>query len=330
MPGWAILSGRAGAVAPAGRDWTLVLEWALPVAGPSVLFDWRDPGRGERALSVFADPAAGLIVRQRAGARVQRQALAGPLGLPGAGLARLDLVQAAVPGCDPDWRLALVADGCLRRSTRGRQGLAFDLAGLATAAAGEGLACHPALTWWGLASGRQAPDPQPWIGASVALETPAGPCPAGRLRPGDMVLTPAGPRLLSAVAHIEVPAAGSFAPVRLRSPYFARDRDIVVAPGQAVFLRGTAIEYLFGCEAALAAAAHLADGRAALTDPQPGPARGVRLALADRDPRAQVVLSGGCGLALHGPATPAARLLAAYEAVPLRLHLGTGLGTRAA
>ena len=43
-----------------------------------------------------------------------------------------------------------------------------------------------------------------------------------------------------------------------------------------------------------------------------------------------VVLAGGCGLALHGPVAPGARILAAYEALPLRLHLGTGLGTRAA
>lgn len=327
--GWAILSGRSHALAPVEGARVLALEWALPVAGPAVLFDWRDAAGG-RALSVFADPATGLILRQRTGARVTRAALPGPLPLPGDGVARLELAQTPQPGHGPDWRLALSADGRGLRSTRGREALSLDAADLAAAAAGEGTALHPSLAWWGLAAGPQVPSPQPWIGAEVPIDTPAGPCPARRLRPGDLVLTPAGPRVLSAVETVEVPAAGTFAPVRLRSPFFGRDRDLVVAPDQPVFLQGTAIEYLFGCDTALARAAHLADGRAALRAPLPAPACGIRLAVADTAPAAQVVLAGGSGLALHGATAPAARLLAAFEALPLRLHLGTGLGTRAA
>ncbi|HMO06173.1 MAG TPA: Hint domain-containing protein [Paracoccaceae bacterium] len=328
MADWAILSGRACQPADLSGDRSLVLEWDMPLAGPTVLLDWRDPGGADRALSVFVDPATGLAIRQREGARVTRHALAGPLGLPGGGVARLVLAQCGGPA--PDWRLVLSTEGQVLRSTRGRGGLPLDPRVLGAMAAGEGLARHPALAWYGLAAGPDVPAPHPWIAAHVPLDTPSGPCPAGRLRPGDRVLTPAGPRAISDIAIEEVPAAGTLAPVRLRSPFFARDRDIVVAAEQPVFLQGTTVEYLLGCEAALAEAAHLTDSHAALREPLPGPARGVRLAVAGRDPAAQVVLAGGCGLALHGPVAPGARILAAYEALPLRLHLGTGLGTRAA
>jgi hypothetical protein len=181
---------------------------------------------------------------------------------------------------------------------------------------------HPAVLWLGFAAGGGVPGPGRWIGPATAVDTPAGPCPAARLRPGDVVVTPAGPRPLAAAERLPGPAAGRFAPVRLRAPWFARQADLIVSPEMPLRLSGVAVEYLFGAEAVLARAADLAGGRAAHGAPSAAPVQGVALRLPpDPRPGAQVVLAGGCALSLD----PDAACLPAVEAVPLRLLLGAGM-----
>jgi hypothetical protein len=62
-----------------------------------------------------------------------------------------------------------------------------------------------------------------------------------------------------------VPACGSFAPVRLRAPYFGLRQDITVAPSQRLVLSGSDVEYLFNQEAVLVEARHLVGGFAAIS-----------------------------------------------------------------
>ena len=80
-----------------------------------------------------------------------------------------------------------------------------------------------------------------------------------------LVLTPDGDAV--PVLHRlsrRVPACGSFAPVRLRAPYFGLRQDITVAPSQRLVLSGSDVEYMFSQEAVLVEARHLVGGFAAL------------------------------------------------------------------
>ncbi|MGX0975946.1 hypothetical protein ACSSVY_001660 [Roseovarius sp. MBR-51] len=107
--------------------------------------------------------------------------------------------------------------------------------------------------------------PMPGLSASVPVCTPRGYVPAGHLKRGDLVDTEEGQivPVLQTVAR-RVPAMGSFRPVRLRAPYFGLRHDIVVSPQQRLVIRGSEVEYLFGCEAVLVPARHLVNGFSAL------------------------------------------------------------------
>ena len=78
------------------------------------------------------------------------------------------------------------------------------------------------------------------------------------LRPGDRILTAdGGAQELTAISRRDVPAVGSFAPVRLRAPYLGLARDLMVSSVQKVLLRGENVAYQFGTEEVLAEARHL-------------------------------------------------------------------------
>ncbi|MGY3438169.1 MULTISPECIES: Hint domain-containing protein [unclassified Marinovum] len=110
--------------------------------------------------------------------------------------------------------------------------------------------------------------PTPGLAARTLVETPFGPREVSRLQCGDLVLTRDGPPepVLHVLQRI-VPGLGSFAPIRLRAPYFGLERDIVVAPHQKVFLSGAAVDYTFGCEGVLVPAGYLVNGLTALPEP---------------------------------------------------------------
>lgn len=103
--------------------------------------------------------------------------------------------------------------------------------------------------------------PMPGLCARVPLRTPAGYVEADKIRRGDCLRGAGGAvvPVLQTLART-VPAAGSFRPVRLRAPYFGLRADIVVAPHQRLVIRGSDVEYLFGCEAVLVPARHLVNG----------------------------------------------------------------------
>lgn len=107
--------------------------------------------------------------------------------------------------------------------------------------------------------------PMPSLHPATPIATPGGYRTAESLRRGDTVVTDNGDTVpvLHSVRHT-VPARGSFAPVRLRAPYFGLQRDIVVAPEQRLVLEGSEVEYIFGQEAVLVPARHLVNGHAAM------------------------------------------------------------------
>lgn len=332
MSGWRALTGATDGAgrqaAPAGLvsgAATFALEFALPLGAPAVLFEWHGEGEaGPAALSVFFGPHEGVAVLVRQGTQAVRHRLPGPPGLPSAGVARLALT--VEPGAG--WRLSVAVPGSGReRQTRGRGALPLPAAALAPGAG----TVHPAVLWAGLADGPQLPADRPWIGPATPLDTPTGPRAAAALGPGDIVTTLAGPRALVSAGRHLTPVSGALAPVRLRSPWFAEACDLIVAPLQPVALSGIAVDYLLGEETVLALAADLAGVAAARREPRPGAAEGIMLAVEDMaEPGSGLVVASGCALALTDGPGAGARLLEAWEVLPLRLHLGPGLRARAA
>lgn len=292
----------------------LVCEIDLPLAGAGVLLDLRmGAGRDEVALSLFHDLGAGIALLHRQGERMLRHVLPGPLPQK-LGVARLSF------GWDcraRGWWMALELGG-QRLMARGDQALPMRLDHLrALCAGGEGVMRHPALLWFGVMPGEEMPGPMGWLGMATPVMTPRGPVAAGRLRPGDRVMTrDNGAVALVGVTRLQVPSRGSLAPIRLRMPYFGRSMDMLVSPDQAVVISGPEAEYLFGEEDVLVLARHLADGQMAVADSRRAVALGVVLDLG----AAELVEADGCLLALAGPAGAgwALRLLDAYEALPLR------------
>lgn len=106
----------------------------------------------------------------------------------------------------------------------------------------------------------------PSLTHNVPVATTQGYRPAGTLVPGDLVYTISGGLVpVLEVVRRNVPAKGSFQPVRLRAPYFGLARDIIVAPQQRMVIGGSEVEYLFGQESVLIPAQHLINGVSAIT-----------------------------------------------------------------
>ncbi len=109
--------------------------------------------------------------------------------------------------------------------------------------------------------------PMPTLVPSTPIATPWGYKPVSQLQRGDTVLTEDASvvPVLHSVSRT-VPARGSYAPVRLRAPYFGLQQDIIVAPDQRLVIDGPEVEYLFNKEAVLVPARHLVNGFAALKE----------------------------------------------------------------
>ncbi len=100
--------------------------------------------------------------------------------------------------------------------------------------------------------------PMPSLAEQTPIATPQGYCALASLQRGDLVLT--GEGITVPVLHVvkrQVPAFGSFQPIRLRAPYFDLLQDIDVAPSQRLVLSGSEVEYLFGQQSVLVPAQHL-------------------------------------------------------------------------
>jgi hypothetical protein len=132
----------------------------------------------------------------------------------------------------------------------------------------EGQTFAPDMIFAALSDQIEAVGPMPTLLPATPLATPSGYRAAGELRRGDTVTT----RRAGTVPVLHrlsrmVPARGSFAPVRLRAPYFGLQQDLIVAPDQRLLIDGPEVEYLFGQEAVLVPARHLVNGFAALAEP---------------------------------------------------------------
>ncbi|MGB8811839.1 MAG: Hint domain-containing protein [Paracoccaceae bacterium] len=336
MPDWIALSDRndpqsdpaAGRLLDRGA---LILEVALPLAGPAVLLDYRAADGWLRALSVFHDPEMGIGILHRQGGVLVRHTLPGPL--PGeVGTARI-ILRWDAPG--RTWHLRYeLPDAGQAVEARGVNPLPLPMADLLALCRGTGVTQrHPALLWFGATLGENPPERAPWIGLRTPIATPAGYRYASSLAVGEMVLTNEGLALpVQSVRHMVLPSRGFFAPVLLRAPYFAGRTDLLVSADQLVALSGPEVEYLFGEDEVLAEARHLTDGRSALYDTRRAVTSCVSLDLG----APALLQSEGCVLAStqHGKrlaqmALPR-RLLRSYEAVPLLALLGRGNGSRAA
>lgn len=324
MTGWIALSdrrdprfARTGALIDRG---VFVLEFTLPLPGSVVLLNHQTDGREPRTLSVFLEPDAGLMILHRQGAAVRRHVLPGPLPLS-AGVGRMSLSFDAGAG---HWRMQFdVSTGEDAVWSTGRDPLPLALDDLQGLCAGQGMVRrHPAVLWFGATLGERLPDRAPWIGLNTMVDTPNGPVPAGRLRPGDRILTlDDGPLPLLRVTHRDLPSAGFFAPVLLRAPFYGTHRDLLVSADQPVLLSGTLVEYHFGEDEVLIPAGALIDGRKALAEHRRAVTASVALDLGCP----ALFTADGCVLMSDGAdrlTPPPRRIVAPYEAKPLIGHSG--------
>lgn len=335
MADWIALSDCAGPVAAGAAALltrgALVLELALPLAGAGVLLDYRASDGWPRALSVYHDPAAGIAILHRQGGSLVHHLLPGPLPQE-TGTARL-ILRWNAPARRWALRYELLDSGQVLTAWGGNP-LPLPLADLTALCRGTGVTRrHPALLWYGATAGKTPPERAPWIGLRTPVATPTGYRAAASLRPGDTVLTrDAGAATLQSVRRMILPGRGSYAPVLLRSPYFATHADLLVSADQQVALAGTEVEYLFAEDEVLARAGDLTDGRSALFDNRRAVTACVSLDVGSPD----LILCDGCALASASHTAPGAkplvprRTLYDYEAVPLLALLGRGDGRRAA
>jgi hypothetical protein len=122
----------------------------------------------------------------------------------------------------------------------------------------------PDMIFLALSDRMEPVGPAPSIAPKAQIATPCGYRQAGSLQRGDTVLTRDG-GIVPVLHRVDrtVPARGSFAPLRLRAPYFGLQEDLAVSPEQRLVIEGSEVEYLFGQEAVLVPARHLLNGFAA-------------------------------------------------------------------
>ncbi|UWR22399.1 Hint domain-containing protein [Sulfitobacter sp. S190] len=135
--------------------------------------------------------------------------------------------------------------------------------------------------------------PSPSLAPDTPIATPWGYRAASTLKRGDTVYTHEGdvvPVLHNVLR--EVPARGSYAPIRMRAPYFGLQEDIVIGPDQHVVIDGPEVEYLFACEKVLTPARHLVNGFAARPETTGPTARYCQLIL----PQHETLLAAGAPL----------------------------------
>lgn len=116
----------------------------------------------------------------------------------------------------------------------------------------------PGFCFLALSNCIQAVGPRPGLGLSTRIETPKGPRALGTFRRGDLVKTADG-EVLPVLFPIRqtVPAAGSFAPLRLLAPAHGLTRDMAIAQTQSIVLEGADVAYHLGQDRALVPASFL-------------------------------------------------------------------------
>lgn len=106
--------------------------------------------------------------------------------------------------------------------------------------------------------------PMPSLTAATPVMTANGYMPVGELKRGDVVQSISG-HLVPVLKTVKrtVPAAGLFAPLKLRAPFFGLTQPIITGPTQRLVIGGSRVEYTFGSEFVLIPAGHLIHGMAA-------------------------------------------------------------------
>lgn len=129
---------------------------------------------------------------------------------------------------------------------------------------GDDITVDPSTTLLACADTIEPVGPNAGFAIGTLIDTAAGPKPVEKLRPGDLVQTSDhGMQPIRQILCQEVPAYGQFAPIRLRAPFFGLTRDLTVAPDHRLMIAGVDAEYLFGTDAVLVEARHLAKMAAA-------------------------------------------------------------------
>ncbi|NIZ12854.1 hypothetical protein HCZ87_05530 [Phaeobacter sp. HF9A] len=251
---------------------SLVLEARLPDAGqPETLIRFDQSGDWPIRFVLTATPEGGIELElAQYGGDVQRLAVT----LPAAG--RADKLRLTLSWDAPAFQGRLAVErldgdrACITEITAPRPWRLVDLQALLTQAPQSFIATS--VEYLALSARCEPVGPAPGLALDTPMLTDQGPRPLSALRRGDLLRCASG--ALVPVLHVlrrELPARGSFAPVRLRAPYLGLTQDLILAPYQRIALTGSEVEYQFGREAVLAPTAMLTGSRVAERDHPGGP-----------------------------------------------------------
>jgi len=256
------VSDRADGLLDCG---SLVAEFTLSARSgpPLMLMDYADERGWPRQLSIAQTAEGSITLLHRQADSIATAAVSLPLPAEATMLRltyswdarrRLSQLAAELPALG---RLAVV---------RGSNPLPLPMDDMAAIAGGAGR-FGGQLAWLGFTNAIERIGHVPGVIGATLVRTPAGMKRLDSLRPGDLVATREhGALPLRWIGGIEMPARGSFAPVRLRAPFFGNRSDLVVSVNQKVMLSGAEVEYLFGEDEVTVEAGRLVDGRTALAE----------------------------------------------------------------
>lgn len=252
-----VLDAHADALLTRG---SIVFETRLPaLRRPRPLFYYRQGGVWPLHLSLQALPGGGLTLILDQNGDIQHH------GFDCADAGRTDIIRVTY-AWDAPRRVGMLA---LELPGQGRVSLqpvaaphpirARDIEAMTHPGSERYMA--PDLLYLAVSTEIEPIGPGPSLCPATPVATPEGYRAVADLRRGDLVTTGNGDAVpVLHALHRWLPALGSHAPLRLRAPYFGLRQDILVSPTQKLVLSGSEVEYLFGHEAVLTQAGHLAGG----------------------------------------------------------------------
>lgn len=258
---------------------------------PQVLFGYTNPHPNHRSLVFQAIPGGGVAMVHVQGDKIAHAAIAHK----NAGRAEVLRLTYAWDTKYNWGRLTLEQAGeTMVTSVAVENPLPLTLDDLRDLMLGRGQQDYaPDMVFAALSDQIEPIGPGPTLSPDTPIATPWGYRNAGTLKRGDTVYTVDGEvvPVLQTVSR-SVPARGSYAPIRMRAPYFGLQDDIIIAPEQHVVIDGPEVEYLFACESVLTPARHLVNGFAARTEPCGHLVSYTQLILPNHEP----VLAGGAAV----------------------------------
>lgn len=140
------------------------------------------------------------------------------------------------------------------------------------------------ISYIGFHQGSLSVGPTPTLDYHTPVLTSQGYRKIGLIKPGDTVVSADGDIVpVLGVFKKVTPAFGSYAPVRLRAPYFGLQSDLVMAGTQRLIVGGSDVEYTFGRDKVLIPAQHVINGTAAIAQPATGIATYYQLLLPENE-----------------------------------------------